>query len=252
MPDPSPRLPCPVCLGATMDRVPVGPRGALLLDVCRRCGGAWLEHGEVQRLRAVKPAQLWKRVQKRSRAAVVRCHGCHGFMERGEEKCPACGWGGTLDCPACQRPMRTASHAGLRLDVCGGCRGVWFDHHELAAVWGAAFALAAGAGGAALRPGGRAAGVAEGAGEVLLDSLLYAPDLAIHGVRAAGHALSASAEAASHLPGLAGAVPDAASGVFTAVGSAAGSVFEVTVEIAGAAVELMVAVVCGIFEGLSL
>ncbi len=241
MPEISPRLPCPVCLGATMDRVAVGPGGALLVDHCGRCGGVWLEHGEVQRLRAVPAAELWKRVEKRPLRFRMLCHDCHGPLERAEEKCPACGWSNTLDCPACGRPMRAESHAGLRLDVCGGCRGVWFDHHELGTIWHASFAGAARGRGS--RRGGRAGAVAEGAGEVLLDTLFYAPDLAVAGIRATGHVVSASAEAASHVPDLVAAAPEAASAVFGAVGEAAGSVFEVVVEV-------IVAIVGGVFDGL--
>ncbi|HEX2188947.1 MAG TPA: zf-TFIIB domain-containing protein, partial [Longimicrobiaceae bacterium] len=139
MPDLAPRLPCPVCLGVTMDRVEVGPGGALVVDHCRRCGGAWLEHGEVQRLRVAGQAALWKRVEKRGYRFRMRCHDCHASLERADEACPACGWSNVLGCPACDRPMRVESHAGLRLDVCRECRGVWFDHHELEAVWGASF-----------------------------------------------------------------------------------------------------------------
>jgi Zn-finger nucleic acid-binding protein len=239
MPEISPRLPCPVCLGVIMDRVAVGPGGALQVDVCRRCGGAWLEHGEVQRLRAVPAAELWKRVEKRHRRFRFRmcCHDCHAPLERAEKECPGCGWSNTLDCPACGRAMRTGSHAGLRLDVCGGCRGVWFDHHELGTIWKAGFARTA-----RKRPsrrGGSPGFVADAGGEVLLQSVFHAPELVYYGVRAAGHAASASAEAVSLVPDLAGVAPGAAAAVFEAVGEAAGSVFEV-----------VVAIVCGIFDGL--
>ena len=239
MPDLAPRLPCPVCLGATMDRVAVGPGGALRIDHCGRCGGAWLEHGEVQRLRGMPAAELWKRVERRRFRFRMRCHDCHGPLERAEEKCPACGWSNTLDCPACERPMRTESHAGLRLDVCAACRGVWFDHHELQAVWEAGFGGALH--GRPPRRIGSPGEVRDGVGGVLLESLSYSPELAFHGVRAARHAVSASADAVSHVPDLVAAAPGAASSAFGAVGEAAAGVFEVIVEIVG-----------GIFEGLAL
>lgn len=228
MPDLAPRLPCPVCLGVTMDRVAIGPRGELGIDRCGRCGGAWLEHGEVQRLRRLPAAELWARVEKRRDPFRMLCHDCHAPLERADETCPACGWSNTLDCPACERPMRTEAHAGLRLDVCGGCRGVWFDHHELAAIWQAGFGRAAGE-----RSPGAAWG---GAGEVLLESLFYAPDLAFYGARTAANV---AAGAASHVPDLVAAAPEVAATVFEVVGEAAASVFEV-----------IVSIICGIFEGL--
>lgn len=227
----APRLPCPVCLGVVMERVEVGPAGALQVDHCRRCGGAWLEHGEVQRLRASGAAELWKRVEKRSHPFRMRCHDCHAPLERADEECPACGWSNVLDCPACDRPMRVESHAGLRLDVCRDCRGVWFDHHELGAVWGASFDQALQR--RSLGRGGSVASAGEAGGAVLLDTLFYAPELAFYGVHAAGHAAAGAAEAAGRLPELAGAAPEAAAAAFEAVGEASGSVFEVIVSVIG-------------------
>lgn len=32
-----------------------------------------------------------------------------------------------LLCPVCQRPSREWLHAGLLIDRCGHCRGVWLD-----------------------------------------------------------------------------------------------------------------------------
>lgn len=232
MPELSPRLPCPVCLGVTMGRVAIGPGGALRVDHCGRCGGAWLEHGEVQRLRALPAAELWKRVEMRENRFRMRCHDCHGSLERADEKCPACGWSNTLECPACARPMRTESHAGLRLDVCGGCRGVWFDHHELQTIWEAGFEGALQ--GRALQRVDPPGVVRNTPGEVLLDTLFYSPDLAFHGVRAAGYAV----DAASHVPDLVAVAPEVATGLFEVVGEAAVSVFEVIASIIG-----------GIFEG---
>lgn len=233
----SPRLPCPVCLGTTMDKVKLGPGGELELDHCGRCGGIWLEHGEVQRLRDLPKAELWRHVAPRQGAFRMRCHDCHAPLERAEEKCPGCGWSNVLDCPGCGRAMRVESHDGLRLDVCRDCKGVWFDHHELEAIWSASFDRA-------LRqrnlPRGRSlADAAEETGDVLLDTLFHAPGLVYYGAHAVGHAVSASAEVLAHVPGAIASTPEAASTVFEVVTQAGGSVFEVIVEIIG-----------GIFDGL--
>ena len=104
MPELAPRLACPVCLGVTMDRVSVGPGGGLQLDHCRRCGGLWLEHGEVQRLRSHAPASLWGAIPRRDTPFHMHCHDCRGLMSRAEKACPSCGWNNVLDCPACDRP----------------------------------------------------------------------------------------------------------------------------------------------------
>ena len=229
MPEPSPILSCPVCLGTTMARVSLGPSGDLQVDHCRRCGGFWLEHGEVQRLRALQASAVWTAVQRRTATFQMRCHDCHGLLDRAADACPACGWKNSLSCPACDRLMLTESHAGLRLDVCRECKGVWFDHHELAEIWKESFD-------ASLRSRRKETGTAvavagDVAGEVLLNSLFFAPDLVFFGARAAGQAAMASAEIVANLPGAIGAAPEVAAAAIEAAGEAAGSVFEVIVSI---------------------
>ncbi len=220
-----------------MEKVAVGASRTLEVDHCRRCGGIWLEPGEVQRLRSVPKRELWKRIQPRPSGLRTRCHDCHAPLERTAEKCPACGWINTLDCPGCERPMRVDSYQGLRLDLCRDCKGVWFDHHELQAIWSMSFDRALQKRGLSRRDALTTAG--DGAGELLFDTLLYAPDLVYYGARAAGQAVSASAEAISQVPGALASAPEAASTVYEAVGEGAGSVFEVVVEIIG-----------GLFDGL--
>lgn len=236
MPERAPLLPCPVCLSTTMDRLALGPGRRVEVDHCRRCRGIWFDHGEVQRLRALRPDEFWKRVTVQPPTLRPRCHGCHGPLDRAEAACPACGMAAVLDCPACARPMKVETHAGLRLDVCHGCRGVWFDHHELAQIWGASFDRALLERGTDRRSA--VAVVGEGVAGGTLDVLFFAPDLAFHGVRAAGHAVGASAEAVSRVPGALASAPEAAASVFGAIGDAAGSVFEVIVDVVG-----------GVFEG---
>ena len=36
-----------------------------------------------------------------------------------------------MDCPACKGAMVVAEHAGIEVDYCTECRGVWFDSGEL-------------------------------------------------------------------------------------------------------------------------
>jgi Zn-finger nucleic acid-binding protein len=224
MPELATRLPCPACLGVTMEKVRIGRAGAVEVDHCPRCGGVWLEYGEVQGLRRLPPATFWQQIARRKAEHRMQCHDCHAPLDRNAESCPACGWKNILDCPACDRPMRRESREGLHLDACTSCKGVWFDHHELDAVWtlGAASAVASRPGAAEMVAGGAAT-----AGDVLLDVLWYAPDLAFLGAHAAVHTAGAVAEVVSHLPEAAAAAPEAAIALVEAAGEASGSVFDV-------------------------
>jgi Zn-finger nucleic acid-binding protein len=230
MRDLSARLPCPACLGTTMDKVAVGERG-LWIDRCARCGGVWLEHGEVQRLRAASGKRRPEWATSPGPRFQMRCHDCHALMDRATEACAACGWNNILCCPSCDQPMRMEEHAGIRLDVCRACRGVWFDHHELKAIWGPSFDTA-------LRKRSRSRrellsrGV-DDAGDVLFGAIFYAPELAYLGARAVGGVAMASAEVVSRLPAALASTPDAASTLFEAAGDAAGAVFGVVVDIIG-------------------
>jgi Zn-finger nucleic acid-binding protein len=242
MPEPTPRLYCPVCLGTKMERAAVGAAGAPQIDHCRRCGGIWLEHGEVQQLRGQREAELWRYVTPRVTEFRMRCHSCHAALSRDAQSCAACGWTNVLDCPACLQPMRTESYGGLRIDVCHGCKGVWFDNHELQAIWGAHFDRALRTRDLPRRTGTSSA-VPErsqyGPADALLDTIFFAPDLVYLGVHGVGQTVAASAEAAARLPDAVSASPEVAALVVEAVGEAAGSVFEVVVGVIG-----------GIFDGL--
>jgi Zn-finger nucleic acid-binding protein len=216
MPKVEPRFPCPVCLGIPMDKARVGGQGELVLDYCPRCGGMWFELGEVQQLRQRKPRQLWKQIPQRPSPARTLCHSCHAPLDRAAESCPACQSRNTLDCPSCQQPLLMRIQDGLRLDVCEKCRGVWFDHAELSAIWKLSLTKVR-----KRRAQTAVSGRANDAAFVMLDPLIYAPDIVFLGARAAGYAVSGAVEAAAN------------SGALDAIGDVAGSVFEVIVEIIG-------------------
>jgi Zn-finger nucleic acid-binding protein len=55
---------CPVCLGATLQKSTIRDNAPLTLDYCKRCGGIWFDHGEVQRLRVLARV----RVDRQARA----------------------------------------------------------------------------------------------------------------------------------------------------------------------------------------
>jgi Zn-finger nucleic acid-binding protein len=212
------RWPCPVCLGVKLEKVPAGPASDLTLDHCPRCGGIWFELGEVQALRAAPPETLWERIERLEEPHHATCHSCRAVIDRDVERCPVCQAENLLDCPRCDRATERAIHGALTLDVCRRCRGVWFDHHELDAVWTLERDKLV-----ARRRGGRLRRRSSDATDVLLGTLVWAPDLLFYGAYAAGHVT------ASAIEGLADAAPAAAE----AVGEAAASVFETIVEILG-------------------
>ncbi len=236
MPEIGTRYPCPVCLGAKLNKVMVGVQAPVEIDHCRRCGGVWLEHGEIPRLRLNPPAALWTEIAQRKAKAVTPCHSCHAPFDRNLEACPACDWKNVIDCPVCDRPMQRETMGGIHLDVCRNCKGVWFDHDELEAIWKEQAGMAL-----QRRPGAPLGRTNDDAGDMLLATLWFAPDLAFYGAYGAAHAVSGLAHAAGSVPDIAAAAPEAAVQLVGAAGEAAGGVFDV---IAG-----ILEGIFGLFEG---
>ena len=171
----------------------------------------WFELGEVQRLRSKRPESLWAQIPARDERHRAQCHACRALVDRNAPACPACGAQTRLNCPGCDMRMLQVREADLTLDVCKRCKGVWFDHHELEAIWKME------RGRLIVRErGGKVARTTEVGSGVLFDTVFWAPDLVFTGAHAAGHAVAAAAEASTALG---------------AVGDAAGSVFETILEI---------------------
>ena len=216
------RYPCPVCLGATLQKSVVIESPQLMIDHCPRCGGVWFDFGEVQQLRRADPKVLWELVAPHTEVHRMQCHKCQAYVERNESRCAGCGHANLLDCPKCGKALNVAYHSGLRLDACAHCKGVWFDRHELDEIWRIELD-------AALKRRSRmqAAGyTATDAPFVLLEALTYDPWLTYYGLHATGHVAGGVAEALSM-------APDVAVGAGEAVAEAASSVFEVIVDIIG-------------------
>ena len=216
MPKIEPRYPCPVCLGSHLEKTRIGKAHELELDHCRRCGGVWFELGEIQRLRHQPSQALWDRVSPHASDARALCHSCHAPIDRNTTECASCGSRNTIDCPVCERALEPQTYQNVRLDVCKSCRGVWFDHAELAAIWKLSFDADV----ARRHDRGLSANI-DAPSLLVVDALFYMPDVLFLGARAAGYAVSGAAEAV------------ASSGVAEGVGEAAGSVFEAIVEIIG-------------------
>ena len=190
----------------------------LVLDLCPRCGGLWFDPGEVQLLRAGSRFALPAPTDDRHRS---QCHSCGSVVDRDAAACPACDYPNDLRCPKCQKSMERASHESVVLDMCTSCRGVWFDRHEVAAVWTLVLTTAVQRVAPTAVPDGTSGAV--DAGAALLDILSYSPDVAVAIVEGTGPALGASVELLSAAPEAAGAVAEAA-----------GAVFEVLIEIVAA------------------
>jgi Zn-finger nucleic acid-binding protein len=215
------RYPCPVCLGATMKKVRLRGSGrTLVLDYCPRCGGVWFELGEVQSLRAHAETSFWSSIAPRVDQFRMPCHSCQAIIDRNADKCPACGWSNRIDCPTCGNKLAPEIHEGLRLDVCAKCKGVWFDHIELDAIWKSALNANVAR---AVKPSKGAVAAGTGA-EVLANTLFFAPDVLFYGAYATGMALETGAGALMNAPDIVG-------GAAEAVGDAAASTFESVLEI---------------------
>jgi Zn-finger nucleic acid-binding protein len=104
-----------------------GHPSGVTLERCPHCGGAFFDHGELQKV------ESWWREHDGARpdASTLVTRAYQVARETTEPiPCPACGdetitreWGiGTL----------------VMADVCLGCRGVWLDSGELDALFGAA------------------------------------------------------------------------------------------------------------------
>lgn len=209
-----------------MEKVNIGDsRMALTIDHCNRCGGVWFEKGEAQQLARFSPSDLWKHIPPRQVVPKPPCHGCHAPLDRDADVCPACGTKNDLKCPECDRTMERRKHSGLTLDVCAHCKGVWFDHAELRSVWSLAIAELN-----RQRPGRGATAAAVG-GDILLESLFWAPGLTLHAGAAVAHGLGSAAGALSNVS-VDGAA-SAAMGAAEAVGGAAEGVFSTIMEIIG-------------------
>jgi Zn-finger nucleic acid-binding protein len=221
------RLPCPVCIGAQMQKLVLGkPPKLLVLDHCTRCGGIWFERGEPQRLSWHPPAALWQVAPPRSLIIRPPCHGCGTPLDRDHSDCGACGRANEIACPSCDRPTRRVRTDGLTLDVCDSCKGAWFDHTELRSIWTLKFNEINRRG----RTGERSA-LADG-GSLLVESMIWMPDATFYAadtvISGAGNLLGAASDVV-----VAGGAADAASGILGAAGDAAESVFEAVAEILG-------------------
>ncbi len=234
MPESEVRLPCPVCLGTKMTKLPMAQRHELMLDQCERCGGMWFDHGEVEELRRLKPRARWRRAVLSTDAFSMTCHSCSAMMDRNAAACPVCDWSNDLDCPTCTQLMERRKFQGLHLDFCAACRGVWFDRIELEEIWELQVDSVLKRDKA--RPSSKLRQVSSTAGDVgylAAEVAFNAPELVVAGIQVAGHGAEAGTslitETVSTAPEVIGAAVEAtgelAAGVFETIFDIVGAVF---------------------------
>jgi Zn-finger nucleic acid-binding protein len=85
------------------------------VDHCPRCGGLWLDHGEVERL----GRKMQSDMEKLTRLLSPR---------KGPPPVPT---ELTVHCPACTNLLKEVALGTLHVDFCSRCKGVWLDRGEL-------------------------------------------------------------------------------------------------------------------------
>lgn len=214
-----------------MEIVRFGDPPGVELDVCRRCGGVWFDHGEVQGLRALRRGSAGPRLMPGETTPVHRCHGCHEPIDRQDEQCLQCNRVNRLECPSCQCEMERVQHGDFRLDLCRNCRGTWFDREDVMALWTPRFDRALVRRGVSRRE--VAAMGADATSDILFHALFWGPDVVELGASAVGGIAVGAGEVLAGAPDALTAMPEVAGGVVEAVGEAAVGVFEAVAEIVG-------------------
>lgn len=79
------------------------------IDFCPVCRGIWLDKNELNRLlvKRIKKPEVMEKITPDEEA------------DRQSKKCPSCG-----------RMLYKEEKKGITLDICGSCKGIWFDGGE--------------------------------------------------------------------------------------------------------------------------
>jgi len=103
---------CPVC-NVAMEQRPYGPSKSVFLDTCSKCGGTWLDEGELNQLDECQ----WSDIEKEG-----------VFKPAADEGRDA------MACPRCQGKFEALipeDRPEIVVDRCTGCRGFWLDSNEM-------------------------------------------------------------------------------------------------------------------------
>ncbi len=102
---------CPACRGVHLRESRLGDFGSVILDICPRCHGVWMEKGELDRL----DGSPWANVEE------------HRFHEvESDHKFASC-----PKCAITLSPISPPDLPDVIVDRCPKCDGFWLDHGEL-------------------------------------------------------------------------------------------------------------------------
>lgn len=107
------KLPCPACQGQPLDTLTDGTSG-LEVDSCPSCLGVWFDAAELSEF--YQSPELMKRLTPVGGGSLHHTYEISSKARR---------------CPRCRQGMDRPLVAGIAVDVCRDCRGIWFDHGEL-------------------------------------------------------------------------------------------------------------------------
>ncbi len=102
------------------------------IDGCAKCGATWFDGGELERIAAKQIVDLYSG----DPAAASRCWKCGEVVGTsrapgvGPASCAHCQARLGRSCPACSARMGVLEHAGVLVDVCGKCHGIFLDRGE--------------------------------------------------------------------------------------------------------------------------
>jgi Zn-finger nucleic acid-binding protein len=90
----------------------------VMVDHCHKCGGTWLDHGEIEQIVADQTSTFDEQAKIKAVAAKGKDH-----------RAPK-----NLRCPKCQSVMEKFQYmfnSGVYIDRCSRGHGIYFDHGEL-------------------------------------------------------------------------------------------------------------------------
>lgn len=98
----------------------------ITVDVCSKCDGMWLDHGELESIQATVENDYRAELERIPESTVNAYR--HARRENDRS---------ALSCPSCSADMTEREHgycSQIFIDVCAECQGVWLDAGELKAL----------------------------------------------------------------------------------------------------------------------
>jgi Zn-finger nucleic acid-binding protein len=107
----APSLTCVKC-NSILDRATFE---GLEVDLCPRCGGLWLDRGEITRAARLPETELTR---------------LRGLLTEGGGPPPLASES-VVHCPACEGSLSEVVLGNVHVDYCGSCHGIFLDRGEL-------------------------------------------------------------------------------------------------------------------------